>query len=288
MKNVARLLGVCLILVIISLFAIKGWNSYFAATSTANSDSSSNAAETETQASKYTVNNTALDDIQEIINKYGNTIDISVSVTDLQTGKSYHYGDSSSFTAASVGKLVTVATFLHEVDNGSAALDQSVGGTTAKEEIRAMLVDSDNTAWHNMEMAVTLDAQQAYAQTIGLTAYNAADNTMSSDDVAKLLTKLAEGKLFADQYTQLMLGYMQQANYRGYIVAAIPDGVTVYHKVGLLDDRVHDAAIIKKGDRSYALVIFSKTAGAYNFSKAAPLFSSITEDTLQAFFSSSN
>jgi len=286
MKNVARLLGVCLILVIISLFAIKGWNSYFAASSATNADSSSNTAETET--AKYSVDNTALGDIQEIINKYSNTMDISISVTDLQTGKSYHYGDTSSFTAASVGKLVTVATFLHEVDNGSATLDQNVGGTTAKEEIRAMLVDSDNTAWHNMEMAVTLDAQQAYAQTIGLTAYNADDNTMSSDDVAKLLTKLAEGKLFADQYTQLMLGYMQQANYRGYIVAAVPDSVTVYHKVGLLEDRVHDAAIIKKGDRSYALVIFSKTGGAYDFSKAAPLFSSITKDTLQAFFGSSN
>ena len=288
MKNVARLLGVCLILVIIGLFAIKGWNSYFATGSAASSDSASSNTETEAQATKYSVDSTALDDIQEVINKYSNTMDISVAVTDLQTGKSYHYGDSASFTAASVGKLVTVATFLHEVDNGSATLDQGVGGTTAKEEIRAMLVDSDNTAWHNMEMTVTLDAQQAYAQTIGLTSYNATDNTISSDDVAKLLTKLAEGKLFADQYAQLMLGYMQQANYRGYIVAAIPDGVTVYHKVGLLEDRVHDAAIIKKGDRSYALVIFSKTGGAYDFSKAAPLFSSITKDTLQAFFGSSN
>jgi len=287
MKNVARLVGVCLILVTISLFAIKGWNSYFAANSTASSSSSSSGnTEAESQASKYPVNSTALEDIQEVINKYSNTMDISVAVTDLQTGKSYHYGDTASFTAASVGKLVTVATFLHEVDNGSATLDQSVGGTTAKEEIRAMLVDSDNTAWHNMEVAVTLDAQQAYAETIGLTSYSATENTMSSDDVAKLLTKLAEGKLFADQYTQLMLGYMQQANYRGYIVAAIPDGVTVYHKVGLLEDRVHDAAIIKKGDRSYALVVFSKTSGAYDFSKAAPLFSSITKDTLQAFFGS--
>jgi beta-lactamase class A len=283
MKNLARLFGACLLLVIISLFAMKGWDSYFALEPSSADNASNNTPAEQTEATKYTVDSAALDEIQTVINKYSNTLDISVSVTDLQTGKAYHYGDTAGFTAASVGKLVTAATFLHEVDNDAASLSQSVGGTTAQEELRLMLVESDNTAWHNMEMAVTLSAQQAYAESIGLASYDAESNTVSSDDIAKLLTKLAQGTLFADQYTQIMLGYMQQANYRGYIVAAVPDDVTVYHKVGLLEDRVHDAAIIKKDDRSYVLVVFSKTAGAYDFSKASPLFGSITNATLKAF-----
>jgi hypothetical protein len=58
----------------------------------------------------------------------------------------------------------------------------------------------------------------------------------------------------------------------------------VYHKVGYLADRLHDAAIIKRGDRSYVLVIFSKASGNYNFTRGASLFGSITESTLKVFF----
>ena len=278
MKNTARLLGACLILVTISLFAIKGWQN-FSGMGTSNSSS---GATSNNHSQKYPVDTAALDDIQNIINK--SNLDISVSITDLQTGKKYHYGDSSSFTAASVGKLVTAAAFLHQVDQGRSSLDQPVGGTTAREELRLMIVNSDNTAWHNMEMVVGVSNQQTYATSISLTSYDANANTISSDDVAKLLSKLAKGSLLSDSSTNLLLGYMQQANYRGYIVAAIPDGITVYHKVGLLEDRVHDVAIVKKGDRSYAVAIFTKSGGAYNFGMAPSLFKSITDDTLQAFF----
>ncbi|HSD55674.1 MAG TPA: serine hydrolase, partial [Candidatus Saccharimonadales bacterium] len=214
MNKLTRLLGVCLILVFISLCAMKGWQSYFATETEPTNTTSSKAAEVRQAASPtYTVDSAGLDTIQEVINKYSNTLDISISLTDLQTNKTYHYGDTAAFTAASVGKLVTAAAFLHEVDKGSASLTQDIGGATAQEEIRLMLVDSDNTAWHNIKAAVTTEAQQAYADSIGLATYSASENTMSTDDVALLLTKLASGKLFADQYTQLMLGYMEQANY---------------------------------------------------------------------------
>jgi beta-lactamase class A len=78
---------------------------------------------------------------------------------------------------------------------------------------------------------------------------------------------------------------MAQANYRDYIVAAIPSDVTVYHKVGILDDHLHDAAIIKKGSRSYVLVIFSKdNSGGYDYNRGAQLFGAITGKSLLAFF----
>jgi beta-lactamase class A len=77
---------------------------------------------------------------------------------------------------------------------------------------------------------------------------------------------------------------MQQADMRNYIVAAIPSGTDVYHKVGYLADRLHDAAIIKRGDRSYVLVIFSKSSGAYDYYRGSQVFGEITETSLQAFF----
>lgn len=285
MRNFARFAGVCIVLVAIGIFGAKAWQGMTAPDEDSTNSSTSKSAKVQkASAIKYKVDSQSLASIQSVIDQHPE-LDLSVSLTDLQTGKSYNYGDGSSFTAASVGKLVTTATFMNKVEKGTTSLSQTVGGFTAKTEIQKMLVESDNTAWKNMEEAVTLSAQQAYAESIGMTSYDANENTVSSSDIALLLTKLSSGKLFNDDHTGLVLSYMAQANYRGYIVAAVPDGVDVYHKVGLLEDRVHDAAIIKKGDRSFVLVIFSKAkSGSYDFSQAPPLFDAITTDSLQAFF----
>ncbi len=283
MTKFVRVLGVCIIAIAVGLFSVKIWQ-----TASASNMPVASAVKKAVSKPAYTVDNQALDGIQPLIAN-NSDMDISVSMTDLQTGKTYHYGDTASFTAASVGKLVTAATFLNNVEKGTEELDEPVGGTTAQDEIEKMLVDSDNTAWDNMTSDVTLAAQQTYAESIGMTSYQTNGNTVSSNDIAMMLAKLSEGKLFNNAHTQLVLGYLQQANYRDYIVAAIPDGVTVYHKVGFLEDRLHDAAIIKKGDRSYVLVIFTKSStDSYDFTRGTALFGDITKISLKAFLGISN
>jgi len=279
MRNFVRFVGVCIVFVAIAMFGAWAWNNVNAG----DDETADNPTSTQSKPKpSYTVNEQGLAAIESLVSQNAD-LDMSVALTDLQTGKTYHYGDDASYTAASVGKLITAATFLNNVEKGTASLNDPVGGTTAQEEIRLMLVKSDNTAWKNMENTVHFSGQQAYAESIGINSYTASTNTISSSDIALLLTKLSSGKLFNDEHTQLVLGYMQQANYRQYIVAAIPSDVTVYHKVGFLEDRLHDAAIIKKGDRSYVLVIFSKSTGNYDFNRGATLFGSITQSSLQAF-----
>jgi hypothetical protein len=73
-----------------------------------------------------------------------------------------------------------------------------------------------------------------------------------------------------------------------YLVAGSPTPETTYHKVGYLSDRLHDAAIIKKGDRSFVLVVFSKASGTYDFSRGASFFSDIASSTSIIFFGSSS
>jgi beta-lactamase class A len=107
---------------------------------------------------------------------------------------------------------------------------------------------------------------------------------MTSDDVALLLQKLAGKKLLTHDNTALLLGYMQRATMRDFILAGTPNGATAYHKTGYLSDRLHDVAIISKGDRSFVLAIFSKTSGSYNFGKGASLFKEITSKASESFF----
>lgn len=222
-------------------------------------------------------------DINAILSQ-NNDLDVSISVTDIQTGKNCHYGENAGYTAASIGKLVTATAYLHQVELGNTSLDSQVGGLTAREQLTLLIEQSDNTAWQVLNDALTKDGLQQYAYAAGLTSYEPESNTVTSNDIALLLDKLAGQKLLDTEHTSFLLGLMQAANMRDYIVAAVPAGTTVYHKVGYLADRLHEAAIIQRGNRSYVLVVFSKSAGDYDFSRGATVFQAITKATLQAFF----
>lgn len=211
-------------------------------------------------------------------------LNTSVSVIDLQTGKGYHYGETASYGSASIGKLVSAAAYLHLVELGRANLDDMVGAASGHDQLRLMITKSDNTAWHAINQFVTPAGLKEFTSSVGLQSYEPTDNLLTTDDVARLLDKLAGYRLLNNTHTDLLLSLMEQANMRDYIVAAAPEEAVVYHKVGYLRDRLHDAAIIHRGDRAYVLVIFSKSAGAYDFSRGSALFRSLTNSTTPVFF----
>lgn len=213
-------------------------------------------------------------------------MNISVSAVDLTTGATYHYGNDSSFVAASITKLLTACLFLHQIEAGNYTLTDSISGATVQQQIKQMIVDSDNTAWKSLNDTLVTGALETYATKHGLQTYNAEHNTISSDDTTLLLAKLYRHKLLNELHTSLLLSYMQQASETDYIVVAAPTSATVYHKAGWLDDRMHDAAIIDNGTHAYALAIFTATANGdetYNSIAGKALFYAITSATNAAF-----
>jgi beta-lactamase class A len=283
MEKITRFLSACLIIVLIALSA-----AWFYENHTSNDDTSSKSNSSVKSASSdepiYTLDDAVLSTKIQSLLAENSDLDLSVSITDLQTGKKYHWGESASYTAASIGKLVTATAYLHMVETGQASLDDQVGGFPARTQLTKMIEESDNTAWEGLNDIVTHQGLQAYATSIGMSSYTPDNNIMTSDDIALLLTKLASQKLLTSENTDFLLALMKEASMRAYIVAAIPEGTDVYHKVGYLADRLHDASIIKRGDRSYVLVIFSKSTGDYDFSRGARLYGTITNATLKAFF----
>ena len=214
-------------------------------------------------------------------------MDIGVSVINLDNNQTYNYGETDPFIAASVGKLITASLYLQDVQNGTYTMSQELSYDTAQNELKNMIVNSDNTAWTDFNGLLGHDALQNYGNQIGLTNYDPDVNTMTASDISSLLSKLYKGQLLNPTNTQLLLSYMKQADtdYGQYIVAAVPSGVTVYHKVGWLSDRVHDAAIITDGTHSYVLVIFTKAEDGSNYDETAgeQVFHQITQATDQTF-----
>jgi len=212
-------------------------------------------------------------------------MDIGVAIEDLNNDKPYKYGISDPFIAASISKILTATLFLHEVENGQQTLSEDVGGYTAQYELQQLIEVSDDDAWANLNDLLTHDGLLAYAQQIGLTSYDSDQNTLTASDISLLLGKLYKNELLNTADTKLLMTYMHDANYDGYIVASVPTGVKVYHKIGFLDDRVHDAAIIDNGKHPYVLVIFTKMDddGDYDNTEGHQIFAAITTATVQAF-----
>jgi beta-lactamase class A len=217
--------------------------------------------------------------INSVIQQHS-SIDFSVSLIDLTNGQSAHYGDSAAFTAASVTKLITAADFLNEVEKGQQTLTETINGSSAKYELQQMIVVSDDNAWDALNTHLGYAQVQDYAANLGWTSFQSIPNTVTSDNIANLLQQLYGGKLLNTSDTNLLLGWMKQANYRTYVVPAVPAGDTIYHKIGLYEDFVNDATIITNGKQTVVLVIFTNGNGTYNWPARALMMQQIAKPVI--------
>jgi beta-lactamase class A len=220
--------------------------------------------------------------LDQIIAKYPG-YEVSLAYRDLYTSASLLTGNEDPYIAASVSKLLTATMYLREVQQGKYSLERSVGGASAREQLRVMIEDSDNASWVAFNKLLTNEKLSAYAREIGMEDYVPNSNYTTTFDVALLLEKLYKGQLLNAENTKLLLSFMQKASERGYIVAALPQGFTAYHKIGFLEDRLHDAVIADDGKEPFVLVIFSNTDGVYNFATGAKMFQELTRAVLDAY-----
>ncbi len=210
-------------------------------------------------------------------------IDMAVSLINPNNNQSENYGDQNPFTAASTTKVITAAYFLNQVEAGSQSLNENVGGKSAEDEVQQMIVLSDDTAWDNLRDLLGYSNEQSYAQSIGLDSFNSVNNTLSCSDMALIMEKLWEGKLLSPADTDLLLGYLKDANYRQYIVPAVPHEDMIYHKAGFYGDNVDDAAIITSGQKVFVIVIYTNGNGEYDWNSRAQIMQSIVKVALPVY-----
>lgn len=243
------------------------------------------AASSRSKPQPAPINQTALaTGINQTINS--SSLEIATSIIDLTDSKSYGYGLSTTpYLAASTTKVLTACLYLLDVQQGTTTLSQTINGHTAQYELQQMIVVSDDNAWAAFNDSLTHPALLAYAQSLGLTSYDPDQNTITTHDLASLLAQLYQHKLLNTQNTQLLLSYMQAADYQNFIGSSIPAGVQFYHKAGFLVDREMDAAVIDNGKHPYVLVIYTKDPSGVSYNQAAgtQAFNAITAQTLATF-----
>ena len=211
-------------------------------------------------------------------------ITYSISAIGLGDDDQVSLGNQAAMPAASVGKLITATAFLHRVESHQASLGQQLSGYQASDLLRQMINQSDDGSWAILNDYLGHPALDYYAHSLGLSSYSADTNTISASDIAKLLRLLYEDKLLNAAHTRLLLSFMQNTNYENLITPALPPGYTIYHKVGLDDDNVNDAAIITHDNKAIVLVIFTDGHGVYNWPDRAAQMQTITRQALKDYF----
>jgi beta-lactamase class A len=199
---------------------------------------------------------TAISDLNQAINANGSRLEAAATLIDLDNDKEYDAGEASyAFKAASTAKVLTAVAYMHEVELGHATLSQSIGGTSAQQQIKQMIEVSDNTAWANLDDFLGDDELQAYASSIGMSGF-------TTGEYSTMLQQLYQGKLISTDHRAILYDYMSHTDSTNLIQAALPGDAVVYHKYGQLEGELHDAAIIGYHGRHFVLVIYTKNPDA--------------------------
>jgi beta-lactamase class A len=131
-----------------------------------------------------------------------------------------------------------------------------MGASTAGQQIRQMVQQSNNYSWALILAAVGHKGLTGYAASMGI-PYDRTVNGLTPAEMAKTLSGLYSGRLLNAENTAQLLSYMQNTNYEVLIPAATPPGVEVFHKYGLLNGNLHDASILVQGDRAFVFVVYT-------------------------------
>ena len=206
---------------------------------------------------------------------------VGVALIDVADGEVHEYGVKTKFVAASTGKILAAAAYYHLVETGKASLGTPMGASTAGQQIRQMVQQSNNDSWALILGAVGHKGLINYAATMGI-PYDRTVNALTPAEMATILSELYSGRLLNAANTAQLLSYMQQTNYETLIPAAAPAGVSVFHKYGLLFGNLHDASILVQGERAYVFVVY--TLGRDGEAARARVFHKLTSTVAAGLF----
>ena len=209
-----------------------------------------------------------------IENAVGNSwVNYSVLVSDFNSDFTVAINDTQIYDAASVNKIPILAALYalagkREIDldttitiqandiqdYGTGVIRYQPPGTTysIKTLARLMMQKSDNTAAYVLSNHVIgLKNIQTLVNGWGLTQTDMNKNTTSNKDMAILVRKLYRAEITDTAHTAEMLSFMKDSDFEARIPRQLPEGVTVYHKIGNQVGVIHDVGIVSDGNTRY-------------------------------------
>ncbi len=208
---------------------------------------------------------------------------VGVSLIDLSDGVVHRYGAQDKFVAASTAKILAASAYYHLVETGRASLTAPMGASTAGAQIRQMVQQSNNDSWALILRAVGYRGIADYAASIGIT-YDCTVNLLTPAEMARTLQLLYTGRLLNAGHTAQLLSYMQNTNFETLIPPAVPPGIGVFHKYGLLFGNLHDASVLVKDGRAFVFVVYTRGLNYSDMGPRTRIIQQLTRTVTAALF----
>jgi beta-lactamase class A len=210
--------------------------------------------------------------LQQIVNNWAAQQPFETTVDVQELGGNLREAtrnQNTAMTTASTYKVYVAYAVLHQVEQGTYTMNthtrtgQTIGATLSK-----MILQSDNASGEALGSLIGWGTVDSLAASAGAThtqlnnydRYGNLTNTekhTTATDLTTMVTKLQQGTLLNKSNTQLLLGLMENQEWRERIPSGIPAGITVADKPGWLSNVENDAAIVYGPKSTYTLVIMT-------------------------------
>lgn len=203
--------------------------------------------------------------LNDIVADKGNYA-ITVRMSD---GSSISANGAKRYHPASTYKMYVAYSFLKRIENGSIKWDDAAtAGKNMSQCFDVMIINSDNTCAEWLGDKIGWSNIQNEVRALGLANTSTIRGAMYSttDDETLFLHKLQYDTILNTTERDRLLDVMKRQVYRSGIPAGVR--VPVADKVGFLDGKLHDAAIVY-GSKTYTLTIMSQSSSWAQIADAA-------------------
>lgn len=146
--------------------------------------------------------------------------------------------------------------------------DPATGGKNVSQCFDVMIINSDNACGEWLGQKIGWTNLNSMLKGIGLSCTNLSSAWYScANDESLFLYKLQAGQLLPSDQADRLLSVMKKQVYRAGIPAGV--GTAVADKVGFLDGRLHDAAIVYAPHGTYVLTIMTSGSSWSQIADAA-------------------
>lgn len=219
------------------------------------------------------LNNEIQSELSKLSGSYG------VYVKKLDSDEEYDFNSEKTFTAASLSKLFLTGAYYNaaesdpmlmvdnvtlenqdRVDGNGSTYGDSVGSYYAPVSlIERMLKQSDNTAFAIMTRNLGIDKVNDFIKKYGFNQTDFTVNDTSPKDVGTFLEKLHNQELMGKDYTDEMIGFMQNTYFEDRLPYYLPN-IKIAHKIGTWDGAYSDAGIVYGKSGDYVIVVMTDGA----------------------------
>ena len=212
-----------------------------------------NQAPTKTAASLN--NNKLRQNLNIILNQYPG-IDSGISVQSYADNVQVNINANNNFDAASTNKLPVAIYALQKIDQGELLFDTNIYGSSLKDTLESMMIQSDNQAWENLLSYFGIQNIKEYLAPLGVTSfYNNDQNVISPQDAAKLM-RLSQNGALSKNTAEYLENIMSQS-ITGPVSLA-KEFANMIKKDGWLDTNYNFVGIINKNNNKFSVAIYTK------------------------------